>query len=156
MKSCDKRKSNFPSRMKRISGLVILLFFCNLIMAQEEVPPEIDRAPVKRTFESIWLMDQQTVMVPIKGTLEMDFQHRFGTWDNGYDDFYGIFAPSNIRISLEYVPVERLMFGFGFTRQDVLWDVFAKYALLRQSKLQGSPISMTYYGNVSVDTRAEE
>ena len=156
MKSCDKRKSNFPSRMKRISGLVILLFFCNLIMAQEEVPPEIDRAPVKRTFESIWLMDQQTVMVPIKGTLEMDFQHRFGTWDNGYDDFYGIFAPSNIRISLEYVPVERLMFGFGFTRQDVLWDVFAKYALLRQSKMQGSPISMTYYGNVAVDTRAEE
>ena len=92
MKSCDKRKSNFPSRMKRISGLVILLFFCNLIMAQEEVPPEIDRAPVKRTFESIWLMDQQTVMVPIKGTLEMDLQHRFGTWDNGYDDFYGIFC----------------------------------------------------------------
>ena len=57
---------------------------------------------------------------------------------------------------MEYVPVGRLMFGVGFTKQDVLWDAFAKYAFLQQSKMEGSPVSMTYYGNVAVDTRAEE
>jgi hypothetical protein len=136
--------------------MVLILFIGNLLTAQEEVPVDVDKSPVKRTFESIWLMDQQTVMVPIKGTFEMDFQHRFGTWDNGYDDLYGIFAPSNIRIGMDYVPAERLMFGFGFTKDNVLWDAYAKYAILRQASMKGSPLSMTYYGNVAVDTRVEE
>lgn len=153
MKSGDKSWVSFP---KLIFGLIISLGCISVISAQDEAPAEVDRSPVKRTFESIWLMDQQTVMVPIQGTFEMDFQHRFGTWDKGYNDFYGIFAPSNMRIGLEYVPVERLMIGLGFTKQDVLWDAFAKYAIMRQGKLGGAPVSMTYYGNVAVDTREEE
>ena len=35
--------------------------------------------PVKNTFQGIWIIDNQTVMVPVKGTFEMDIQHRFGT-----------------------------------------------------------------------------
>ncbi|HYJ64515.1 MAG TPA: DUF5777 family beta-barrel protein, partial [Parafilimonas sp.] len=46
--------------------------------------------PVKNTFESIWILDNQTVMVPIKKTFELDFMHRFGTWDGGYQDLYGL------------------------------------------------------------------
>lgn len=69
--------------------------------------------PVKNTFESIWCIDAQTVMVPIKGTFEADFQHRFGTMQNRYDDFYGIFAASNIRLGAEYVPVDRLLVGLA-------------------------------------------
>lgn len=152
MKSGDKAWSSLP---KIIFGLIISLCCISVTSAQDEAPAEVDRSPVKRTFESIWLMDQQTVMVPIKGTFEMDFQHRFGTWES-YNDFYGIFAPSNIRIGLEYVPVGRLMIGIGFTKQDVLWDAFAKYALLQQGKTGGSLVSMTYYGNIAVDTREEE
>ena len=153
MKSSDKAWSRLS---KLFFGLAISLCCISVLTAQDDSPAEIDRTPVKRTFESALLMDQQTVMVPVKGTLEMDFQHRFGTWDNGYDDFYGIFAPSNIRIGLEYVPASNLMFGFGFTKQDVLWDAFIKYAILRQGKQGGSAVSMTYYGNVAVDTRPEE
>jgi hypothetical protein len=124
--------------------------------AQDDAMPEKDTRPVKNTFESIWLMDAQTVMVPIKGTLEMDFQHRFGTWNNGYDDFWGIFAASNIRIGFDYVPVDRLMIGLGFTKDSLLWDFYGKYALMRQGRSGGSPVSLTYYVNAAVDTRAEE
>ena len=124
--------------------------------AQDDAMPEKDTRPVKNTFESIWLMDAQTVMVPIKGTLQMDFQHRFGTWNNGYDDFWGIFAASNIRLGIDYVPIDRLMVGFGLTKDNVLWDFWGKYALLRQGRSGGSPISMTYYVNAAADTRAEE
>ncbi|MBK9982306.1 MAG: hypothetical protein IPP15_07760 [Saprospiraceae bacterium] len=126
------------------------------IQAQDEVMPEKDSRPVKNTFESIWLLDNQTVLVPIKGTFEMDFQHRFGTWEKGYDDFFGIFAPSNMRIGFDYVPVDRLLVGFGFTKLDQLWDVYGKYALLRQGRTAGSPISLTYYVNAAMDTREKE
>ena len=58
--------------------------------------------PVKNTFESVWIIDNQTVMVPIKKTFEMDIMHRFGTVNNGYEDFWGFFAPSNIRLAVCY------------------------------------------------------
>jgi hypothetical protein len=46
------------------------------------------KKPVKNTFENMWILDNQTVMVPIKGTLQMDFMHRFGTWNNGTRIFW--------------------------------------------------------------------
>lgn len=133
-----------------------LLPMTGLVWGQDETMEMMDKSPIKNTFESIWMMDHQTVMVPIKKTFEMDFQHRFGTWDNGYKDFYGIFAPSNIRIGFDYVPADRLMIGFGFTKNNLLWDAYGKYALLRQGKEAGSPISLTYYVNAAIDTREEE
>ncbi len=38
----------------------------------------------------------------------MDIMHRFGTWNKGYQDFWGFFAPSNIRIGISYVPINKL------------------------------------------------
>ena len=158
MKSGQNERNNFQRKAKLIFHLVVFLFFGTMLNAQETMVDSTQPAkvPVKKTFESIWLMSQQTVMVPYKNTFQMDFQHRFGTWENGYKDFYGVFAPSNIRIGFDYVPMDRLMVGFGFTNQNNLWDGFAKYALLRQMKNGGSPISLTYYVNAAVDTRSEE
>lgn len=122
----------------------------------ETTGDEKDLRPVKNTFESIWLIDNQSVMVPIKGTLEFDIQHRFGVLKNGYDDLFGLYAPSNIRMGFSYTPVDRLMFGFGFTKQNITWDLNAKFAILRQARQEGSPVSLTYFGNVAIDTRDKE
>ena len=122
----------------------------------ETTGAERDLRPVKNTFESIWLIDNQSVMVPIKGTLEFDIQHRFGVIKNGYDDLFGLYAPSNIRIGFSYTPIERLMLGFGFTKQNITWDLDAKYAILRQARQGGSPVSLTYFTNVAIDTREKE
>ena len=60
---------------------------------------------VGNTFESIWLIDNQTVHVPLRRTFEFDILHRFGTIKNGYSDFLGLYAPSNIRIGFGYTPI---------------------------------------------------
>ena len=91
-------------------------------------------------------------MVPIKGTLEMAIQHRFGTVDNGRKDLYGIFAPSNIRIGLSYSPIHKLLVGVGVTKERFQIDMFAKYALLVQTPAV-MPVSVTYFGNVVIDAR---
>jgi hypothetical protein len=114
------------------------------------------RKPVKSTFESNWIQDNQSVMIPIKGTLEMDIQHRFGTVNNGYKDFIGIYAPSNIRIGFSYVVINNLQGGFGFTKDRMQWDFNVKYALLKQTRPMGIPVSITYFGNAVVDTRPKE
>jgi hypothetical protein len=127
------------------------------LFAQEaEAPPEKDIRPVRNTFESIWLGDNQTVEVPIKGTFEWDILHRFGsTKTNGFDDFWGLFASSNLRLGFNYVPVEKLQIGFGVTKENLLWDFNAKYAILRQGRSGGSPLTVTYFGNLAIDTRSE-
>ena len=124
--------------------------------------------PVKNTFQSIWISDNQTVMVPVKKTLEMDIMHRFGTWNKGYQDFWGLFAPSNIRIGFNYVPIDKLNVGFGFTKTTAsvipqsttsnvsgpLWDGNLKYSIITQTKGK-YPVSVSYYVNAAYNTKKD-
>ena len=137
-----------------VTLVIPMLLLTSNIKAQEETS-EKDLRPVKNTFESIWLIDNQSVMVPYKGTFEFDILHRFGKMNNGYKDFWGLYANSNIRLGFNYVPVERLMVGFGLTKTNVTWDINAKYALLRQARMGGSPVSLTYFANMAFDTRKQ-
>lgn len=121
-------------------------------ITEEVTAPVVKKVkPVKNSFQSIWIIDNQTVMVPVKGTFEMDIMHRFGTIKKGYEDLGGFFAPSNIRLGATYAPINKLNLGFGITKSTMLWDVSAKYALLVQSKGK-SPVSVSYYGDMGYST----
>ncbi|WP_152616791.1 DUF5777 family beta-barrel protein [Flavihumibacter solisilvae] len=111
---------------------------------------------VKNTFESIWIIDNQTVMVPVKGTFEMDILHRFGVWENGYEDFFGLFASSNIRIGASYAPINKLNVGVGITKYKMMWDANVKYAIIEQMSSGRWPVSITYYGNAAIDSRSSD
>jgi len=135
----------------------VVLCFClvqsTFIHAQEAEMSVTESKPVKNTFSSIFIIDNQTVMVPFKGTFEFDIQHRFGLVENGFEDFWGLYAPSNIRLGFGYVPIKKLMVGFGFTKKNLTWDFNAKYAILQQMTSGGSPVSITYFGNMAMDSR---
>ncbi|HVZ57469.1 MAG TPA: DUF5777 family beta-barrel protein [Chitinophagaceae bacterium] len=120
-----------------------------------ETTPARKAKPVKNTFESIWLIDNQTVMVPRKKSFEMDIMHRFGTLKTGYQDFFGFFAPSNIRLGFSYVPIDRLLVGTAITKANMTWEGYAKYALLRQTPGR-YPVSITYLVDMAVDTRTKD
>lgn len=135
--------------------VTLLLLFTSTLMAQEEIEAKMEKAPrkyVKNTFESVWIIDNQTVMVPIKGTLEFDILHRFGTVNNGIEDLWGLFAPSNIRLGISYAPVKNMNLGIGLTKDRMIVDGSLKYALLKQTQDSWTfPVSITYYGNMSYD-----
>ena len=112
-----------------------MCFLSVMIFAQtEEITPVPENKPVKNTFESTILIENQTVMLPVKGTFQFDMQHRFGTIQNGFDDLFGLYAPSNIRMGVYYTPVNKLSVGFGFTKANNLLDFSAKYGLLSQMR----------------------
>jgi hypothetical protein len=141
----------------RISVLLTVLLFgmitCLQAQEQDSKPPE---RPVSSMFESNWILDNQTVIVPVEGTFEMDILHRFGTWDNGYDNFFGIYAPSNIRLGFSKVIRPNLQLGLGLTKNKNLWDFNLKYALIQQTRSGSTPLSMTFYANMAIDTRNEK
>ncbi|MEO8861776.1 MAG: DUF5777 family beta-barrel protein [Ginsengibacter sp.] len=111
---------------------------------------------VKNTFEGDYLIDNQTVMVPVKGSFVFAMQHRFGIASHGFKDMFGLFASATIRLGFAYVPVKNLEVGFGASndRMQVDWDV--KYALIKQTKDGSMPVSVTYFGNAVMDTRKQD
>jgi hypothetical protein len=111
---------------------------------------------VRNTFEGNYLIDNQSVMVAVKGTFEFDIQHRFGTVNNGISDLYGIFSGATMRLGFSYVPIKNLQVGFGACNDRMQVDWNLKYALLRQTKDGTIPVSITYFGNVVMDTRKKD
>jgi hypothetical protein len=147
------------SNIRHALLLGFLTLSCLMLHAQEVSDIVIRTRGLQRvghTFESVWLIDNQTVMVPLKNTFEFDINHRFGTINNGYKDFWGIYAPSNIRMGFSYTPLDNLMVGFGFTKERLIWDVNAKYAILKEYGDNPMPISLTYFVNMAADTRGED
>lgn len=141
--------------MKHYKNIILLFtafLICGSLFAQDE-PKEKTSKPVKNTFGSVWLIDNQTVMVPIKGTLELDIQHRFGSVENGKKDVFGLFAPSNIRFGMNYAPIKKLFVGAGLTKERMQIDLNVKYALLQQTTDNKVPVSMSYFGNAVIDAR---
>jgi hypothetical protein len=137
-----------------LTKLFLLLLIAGQLFGQDstEAPVIKKVKPVKNTFESVLIMDNQSVMVPIKGTFEWDIQHRFGVVNNGSKDLFGIFAPANIRLGVNYAPVKRLYLGVGLTKERMQVDLNGKYALLLQTP-GVMPVSVSYFGNMVIDSR---
>lgn len=104
---------------------------------------------VKKTFENGVIINNQTIEVPAKGTLDFMIQHRFGQIKNG-KDLFGIFGAANIRLGLDYGITKRLSIGIGAAKNNQLYDLDWKYAILRQEKNGGMPVTVSYYGNMTV------
>ncbi|MCF8391898.1 MAG: DUF5777 family beta-barrel protein [Bacteroidales bacterium] len=107
-------------------------------------------------FETSILIDNQTVATPFKGSLEFEIHHRFGKMNNGITDLYGVYAPSNIRLGFNYGFTDKLMLGFGTTKDYKLQDFQWKYLLLQQTTGGEMPVTVSYYGNAVLDARSDD
>src|SRR5450759_4286342 len=117
--------------------------------------PEITDKPVKFSWESGYLIQQQTSKISPKNTFETVIQHKFGSVDNGRSDVWGIYAPgANVRISFDYVILKNFQIGYGLSKNNMNSDFNAKWTLLQQ-KTESMPISLTLYGNIAIDGRSK-
>lgn len=142
---------------------ILLIIYCLLLsvfsFAQDEagdsiVVKEKDK-PVRSPFESGFLIDAQTTVIPNVKTLEMVIQHKFGTVENGRTDLWGIYAPGNIRLGLNYVLKKNLQIGAGITKTKMATDLNAKWTILEQTRQNTIPLAVALYGNVVVDGRPQ-
>ncbi len=142
---------------KNILFIILFSFISTLSIAQDAATDsttvkEKDK-PVKSTFESGYLIDAQTVVVPDVKTLEMVIQHKFGTIDKGSSDMWGIYGASNIRVGLNYVVAKNFQIGAGITKRFMMTDVNAKWTVFQQTRKNTMPVSITLYGNIGINTK---
>lgn len=135
-----------------------ILFFALLVLplsslSQEKVNDIKVKEKLERpAFESSFLIDNPTNVLFKKNTLEVILNHRFGEFGND-NDLVGFWGASNIRIALAYSIHDRLTVGFGTTKNKRYQDFNWKAALLRQTRSNRIPFSVTYYGNFAIDAR---
>jgi len=135
--------------LRKISVCLFSLIFPVVLLAQEEP----DNRPVRSPFEASTLIDNQTIVSPLKRGLEFHIHHRFGTVENGISDIFGIYAPSNIRLGLDYGITDNLMVGLGTEKDYKLQELHWKYSIFQQTRSGSMPVALSYYGNVVLDLR---
>ncbi len=107
--------------------------------------------PVRPAFESGLLFDAATTTVNPAKTLEMIIQHRFGIVENGIHDLYGIWAPSNIRLGINYSILNNLTVGVGATKFNKMEDLQLKYRIIEQTRSNSIPVTVMLYEVVGID-----
>ena len=150
--------------MKINKSILIALFVLPItLLAQGKDSTAVSTKTTKSkferaAFESSALLESQTNVVNVKGTLEMTINHRFGIVNSGpnSNDGLGIWAPANIRFALNYAITNSINVGFGTTKDSRLQDFSLKAALLRQTKDGKTPLSITYFGTMAYDARTPE
>ncbi|MBI3518556.1 MAG: hypothetical protein HY062_04265 [Bacteroidetes bacterium] len=116
-----------------------------LNMVQEKPKKEY----VTATFKTTRLVNFHTVEVLSRRSLDFRISHRFGDFNSGAYNAWGVDGGANIRLSLEYCHGSRLMFGIGRTSGKKIADAFLKYRLLKQTtKGGGMPVSVTLFTSV--------
>lgn len=135
--------------------LFVFLIIPFIAISQEKVKDTIVKEkPERPAFESAFLIDNPTNVLFNKNTLEVTMAHRFGEFGNT-NDLVGFWGSSNIRIGLSYAIHERLTIGFGTSKFKRYQDFNWKVGLLKQTRSNKMPISVTYYGNFVIDARSK-
>jgi len=126
------------------------------VFSQEQVNDTIVKEkPERPAFESSFLFDNPTNVLFSKNTLEIQMSHRFGELNDDKNDLAGFYGSANIRIGLTYAIHDRLTVGFGTTKNKNYQDFNWKAALLRQTRSDKIPVSVSYYGNFAIDARSK-
>jgi hypothetical protein len=146
--------------MKRFKTIFAIALVLPLFVFAQEDNDTIVKSDVKlerAAFESTALIDNQTNVLNTKGTLEMVMNHRFDLV-NSDNNLIGIYGAANIRIALAYAVHDRVTVGFGTSKSDAnrLQDFNLKAAILQQTRENEMPVSVTYYGNFTIDARKKE
>ena len=136
--------------------LFAMLAFPMGIYSQQIKKDSVTERPARPAFESSYIIENPTNVILSKESMEIQLKHRFGLVNGGDNDLVGIWAPSNIRLGIAYGVHDRLTLGFGTTKFDRLQDFNWKLGLLRQTRSEKKPLSISYYGNFTIDARSKE
>jgi hypothetical protein len=140
--------------MKKIFIVFTLTLLINSLFAQND-SVKVSGKPVRFTFTTTTLVDNQTTESIYKGGIEFQIHHRFSLIED-ISDLFGIYGSANTRLALSYGITDRIMVGFGTSKDYKLQDFHWKYVILQQTEDNRIPVSLAYYGNMVIDARAEE
>jgi len=140
---------------KVVISIIAFSFLLSSAFAQDGGEKVVKR-PVTNTFGGGYLIENPTIEGPDKGGIQFIINHRFGSVINSWSDLFGIYAPSNIYMGLNYGITDNLSVGFATEKNNKMQEFHLKWNILNQHRANGSPIAITYYGNFTIDARKDD
>ncbi len=107
------------------------------------------KEPVSATFKATRIINSSTVENLAAGVLDFRILHRFGRVSDGFDNFFGI-DNATTRIGLDYGITKWLMVGIAHNTLQKTNDGFLKAKLLSQKTNGGAPVTLSYFGGMSI------
>ena len=145
-------------KLKSITLIAAILSIQWGLFAQDDLMDMIsDEKPTieytDATFKTTRLVIGQSIETPLNGNLIFNVQHRFGTLNSGWYDFFGL-DQANTRIGFQYGLTDWLGIGIGRSSYKKTYDGWVKVKILRQSTgLRNMPLSIDYYGNMALSAQ---
>ena len=132
----------------------ILLISTNVVFAQDDLFSLLEEdvnQEVYATFKGTRVINGQSIELPAKGDLQFVIAHRFGTLNSGAYELWGI-DQSTMRMSFDYGVTDGLAIGVARNSFQKTFESSVKAKLVKQKMEKGSPISVTSYNAVFVNT----
>ncbi len=101
------------------------------------------------TFKTTRIANGHSIENVGKGILDFRINHRFGSVDGGFKEFFGL-DNAVTRIGFDYGITDWLMVGIGRSTFRKETDGFVKVRILRQTDDNAMPVSLSYVGAASV------
>lgn len=141
--------------MNRIKGYIgkagvtaLAFFLCSIpLRAQDDLMSLLDSAaeepagiPVTASFKSSRIINNQSLEITDAGTMDIKIQHRFGTFNSGAYNFWGLDA-ATVRLGAEIGTGHGTMIGFGRSSVGKTIDAYGKWKFLTQTTDNKKPLS---------------
>ncbi len=135
--------------------IFLSIFFVNASFAQsleDEFGPDAKPTGFAyAAFKTSHIVIGQSIESPAKGNLNFSISHHFGAVNSGPYDFWGLDQSAFIRFGLEYSVNDRFCIGAGRSNVGKTLDGSIKYKILRQTADDRIPISLSYYGDMTIN-----
>lgn len=140
----------------------ITYLFCAFpifMMAQDDLLQEIDSTSHKKemvtsAYKSLKIVNLESTKLAAKGDLYFVVAHRFGYFDKGFEDFFGL-DNANTRLQFVYGLTNKISIQASRSGFHKAYDLAVKYQLLSQ-KNDGSPIEIVGFNSVTINTELDE
>ncbi|MGY6560325.1 MAG: DUF5777 family beta-barrel protein [Nitritalea sp.] len=107
---------------------------------------------VENTFHAPRHINLMTVEPLAAKTLHFAIMHTFGTIDGGIQELFGLDNGANIMFSFEYAWNRKFSIGAARQSRDRIYSLYGRYHLLTQKADNSMPVSVSFMGNVGVNS----
>lgn len=125
---------------------------CLLIFNVYLVAQDTDTSLVENVFRSSRLINHHTTYVLPYRIMDFRISHRFGEFNSGAYNFFGLDGPANIALHFEYSPIKNGMLGIARSSLNKMYHGFLKYQVFSQKKDNAMPVSLTLYTGMYFNT----
>jgi len=143
--------------IKKITFLFCVFPF--LMVAQDDLLNEIDSVSTKNetvssAFKSLKIVNLESTKLASKGDMYFVVSHRFGYFDNGFKDFFGL-DEANTRLQFVYGLTDGISIHASRSGFQKAYEFAAKYRLVSQ-KNSGSPFEIVGFNSLAINSELDK